>query len=346
MPHGEGRRHWRLAGDEAARLGGFFGFVGLLHLLGWWFFLLYAHDFGRVYAGAGALAYSFGLRHAFDADHISAIDDTTRFLMQKGKRPLGVGFFFSLGHSTIVFGLSLAIAFAAEAVQRHLKTFQSIGGVIGASVSGSFLWLVGILNLIVLVGIAKVWREMKRGSYRREELEEMLVQRGVMNRLLGKRFRNLIKSSWQMYPVGVLFGLGFDTASEVGLLAITAAAATTGQAAGGRHIPFLGIIALPILFAAGMSLMDTADGAFMAKAYDWAFSSPLRKVYYNMTTTGLSVFVALGIGTIEYLQVISAKLKINSGVFGWLDKLNFEVLGYAIVATFVVTWVGSVALFK
>lgn len=340
------RGRWRLSGDEAARLGGFFGFVALLHVLGWGFFLFYAHDFGRVYAGAGALAYSFGLRHAFDADHISAVDDTTRFLMQKGKKPLGVGFFFSLGHSTIVFGLSLAIALAAQAVQRHIKTFQSLGSVIGATVSGSFLWLVGILNLIVLIGIVKVWREMKRGTYRREELEELLLQRGFMNRLLGRRFRNFIAESWQMYPVGILFGLGFDTASEVGLLAITAAAATTGQGAGGRPIPFLGIIALPILFAAGMSLMDTADGAFMAKAYDWAFSSPLRKVYYNMTTTGLSVFVALGIGTIEYLQVVSAKLKVNSGLFAWLDKLNFEVLGYAIVATFVLTWVGSVALFK
>jgi nickel/cobalt transporter (NiCoT) family protein len=198
----------------------------------------------------------------------------------------------------------------------------------------------------VLVGIVKVWTEMKRGTYRREELEELLLQRGFMNRLLGRRFRNLIRASWQMYPVGVLFGLGFDTASEVGLLAITAAAATTSQAAGGRHIPFLGIIALPILFATGMALMDTADGAFMAKAYDWAFASPLRKIYYNMTTTGLSVFVALGIGTIEYLQVVSAKLKLQSALLSWVDRLNFEVLGYAIVATFLVAWIGSVALFK
>src|SRR6266568_746692 len=219
---GEGAVHFNRG--EWTRLGGFYGAIALLHVLGWGFFLSYAHSFGAVYAGAGALAYSFGLRHAFDADHISAIDDTTRFLMQKGEKPLGVGFFFSLGHSTIVFGLSLAIAFAAEAVQHHIKTFQSVGGVIGATVSGSFLWLVGILNLIILVGIVKVWREMKLGTYRREELEELLVQRGFMNRLLGPRFRNLIRASWQMYPVGVLFGLGFDTASEVGLLAITAAA--------------------------------------------------------------------------------------------------------------------------
>jgi len=341
------RGHWGFSRKETARLGGFFGFVALLHVLGWGFFLYYAHDFGRVYAGAGALAYSFGLRHAFDADHISAIDDTTRFLLQKGKRPLGVGFFFSLGHSTIVFALSLAIAFAAQAVQRHIHTFQTIGGVIGATVSGTFLWIVGILNLIVLIGIVKIWRQMKAGTFHRDELEELLLQRGFMNRLLGSRFRKFISESWQMYPIGVLFGLGFDTASEVGLLAITAAAATQVSSTGAPiHIPFLGIIALPILFAAGMSLMDTADGAFMSRAYGWAFSSPLRKVYYNMTTTALSVFVALAVGTVEYVQVLSSQLHLDGPVIGWINNMNFETLGYVIVGTFLVTWIGSVVLFK
>jgi nickel/cobalt transporter (NiCoT) family protein len=342
-----GRRHWSFSRGETARLGGFFGAVAALHLIGWGLFLYYAHDFGRVYAGAGALAYSFGLRHAFDADHISAIDDTTRFLMQKGRRPLGVGFFFSLGHSTIVLSLSLAIAFAAQAVQRHIHTFQTVGGVIGATVSGTFLWIVGILNLLVLIGIVRVWRQMKAGTFQKDELEELLLQRGFMNRLLGRRFRNFITESWQMYPVGVLFWLGFDTASEVGLLAITAAAATQTRASGAAiHVPFLGIIALPILFAAGMSLMDTADGAFMSRAYGWAFSSPLRKVYYNMTTTALSVFVALAIGTIEYVQVLSQQLHLEGGVLDWINALDFETLGYVIVATFLVAWVGSVALFK
>lgn len=339
-------RKWGFSRSEIARLGGFFGFISLLHVLGWGFFLYYAHDFGRVYAGAGALAYTFGLRHAFDADHISAVDDTTRFLMQKGKRPLGVGFFFSLGHSTIVFSLAVAIAFAAQAVQKHLKTFQDIGGLIGATVSGTFLWIVGILNLLVLIGIVKIWREMKEGNFKKDELEELLLQRGFMNRILGSRFRRFISESWQMYPVGLLFGLGFDTASEVGLLAITAAAATQTTGSNAAHIPFLGIIALPILFAAGMSMMDTADGVFMMKAYGWAFSSPLRKVYYNMTTTALSVFVAIGIGTIEYLQVTSEKFHINNAVFRWLNGLDFSVLGYAIVATFLIAWIGSVALFK
>jgi high-affinity nickel-transport protein len=343
---GTSRGHWAFSRNEMARLGGFFGFVALLHVLGWGFFLYYSHDFGRIYAGAGALAYSFGLRHAFDADHISAIDDTTRFLMQKGKKPLGVGFFFSLGHSTIVFMLSLAIAFAAQAVQRHIHAFQRIGSTVGATVAGSFLWLVGILNLIVLIGIIKVWREMKTGAYDNQQLEELMLQRGFMNRLLGSRFRKFISESWQMYPVGVLFGLGFDTASEVGLLAITAAAVTQGRAGAPVRVPFLGLIALPILFAAGMSLMDTADGAFMAKAYGWAFASPLRKVYYNMTTTALSVFVALAIGTIEYLQVVSMQLNVKNPFFNWLNHLNFETLGYVIVGSFLFFWIGSIVLFK
>lgn len=332
--------------DEAFRLGGLSGGVLLLHLIGWGLFLRYAHSFGPVYAGAGALAYGFGLRHAFDADHISAIDDTTRFLLQRGKKPLGVGFFFSLGHSTIVFALSLGLAVAARSVQAHMGTMQSWGSVIGASVSGTFLWIVGILNLVVLLGIIKVYRAMQTGQYSREHLEDLLTQRGFMNRILGSRFRKLISESWHMYPVGVLFGLGFDTATEVGLLGITAGAATTSTSAGGNSLPVLGIIALPIIFAAGMSMMDTADGVFMSKAYRWAFTSPLRKVYYNMTTTALSVFVALAIGSVEFLQVISTELKINDPVFNWLNGLDFETLGYGIVGLFIAAWIGSVVFYK
>lgn len=322
-----------------------FGFIGLLHALGWGLFLYYADDFGRVYAGAGALAYTFGLRHAFDADHISAVDDTTRLLIQQGNGPLSVGFFFSLGHSTIVFLLAVGIALAAQAVQAHLETFQEVGGLIGATVSATFLWIVGVFNLIVLMGIVRIWQEMKRGNFKNEELEELLLRRGFMNRLLGKRF-GFISKSWQMYPVGLLFGLGFDTASEVGLLAITASAATRASGGGVESIPLLGIIALPILFAAGMSLMDTADGVFMVRAYGWAFSSPVRKIYYNMTTTALSVFVAIGIGTIEYLQVTGDRFHIDNAFFAWLERLDFSMLGYAIVGTFLVTWIASVTLFK
>jgi len=331
---------------ELARGAGFYGFIALLHILGWGFFLAYAHSFGAAYAGAGALAYTFGLRHAFDADHISAIDDTTRFLIQREKHPLGVGFFFSLGHSTIVFLLCLALAFAARAVQSHMGTLQAIGTVVGASVSGTFLWIVGLINLVVFVGIWRAYQEMKRGAYSRERLEELLLQRGFMNRLLGSRFRRFVSDSWQMYPIGILFGLGFDTATEVGLLAVTAGAAGLATDGSGAQLPFLGIIALPVLFAAGMSLMDTTDGVFMSKAYRWAFTSPLRKVYYNLTTTGLSVFVALAIGTIEYLQVVSTQLKIDNPIFNWLNGLDFETMGYAIVAIFLLTWVLAVVLFK
>jgi high-affinity nickel-transport protein len=331
---------------EMGRLSGFYGFVLFLHVVGWGFFLHYSHSFGAAYAGAGALAYGFGLRHAFDADHISAIDDTTRFMLQRGKSPLGVGFFFSLGHSTIVFLLSFGLAVGARAVQEHMHTMQDVGGVLGATVSGTFLWIVGILNLIVFIGIWQVYQQMKTGKYRPEHLEELLTQRGFMNRLLGSRFRNLISESWQMYPVGVVFGLGFDTATEVGLLAITAGAASTATTSGGGAVPVMGIIALPVLFAAGMSLMDTTDGAFMSKAYRWAFTSPLRKVYYNLTTTGLSVFVALTIGTIEYLQVMSSEFKVDNVLFNWLNGLDFETLGYGIVAIFILAWAGSVVLFK
>jgi high-affinity nickel-transport protein len=346
--HGAPRTRLSFTPAEWGRLGGMYGFIVFLHVVGWGFFLYYAHDFGPVYASAGALAYTFGLRHAFDADHIAAIDDTTRFLMQRGQRPLGVGFFFSLGHSTIVFGLSLGLAVATQAVQQHIASFRNVGGFIGATVSGTFLWIVGIFNLIVFMGIWKVWQQMKRGTYDQEHLEELLVQRGFMNRLLGRRFKNFVSKSSRMYPVGVLFGLGFDTASEVGLLALTAVAATQrqGGAAGAEHIPFMGIICLPVLFAAGMALMDTTDGVFMSRAYDWAFTSPVRKIYYNLTTTGLSVFVALVVGTIEYLQVISNRLHIDSGFFNWLNNLDFETLGYAIVATFILAWALSVAMFK
>lgn len=337
--------HW-FTGREWFRLSGFYSSIVLLHVVGWGLFLHYSHSFGAVYAGAGALAYGFGLRHAFDADHISAVDDTTRFMLQRGKKPLGVGFFFSLGHSTIVFLLSFGLAIGVRSVQVHMHTMQSIGSVLGAGISGTFLWIVGILNLMVFVGVWRVYKQMQTGTYSREHLEELLLQRGFMNRLLGSRFRNLISESWHMYPVGVLFGLGFDTASEVGLLAITAGASSAATTSHGAALPVLGVIALPILFAAGMSLMDTTDGVFMSKAYNWAFTSPLRKVYYNLTTTGLSVFVALAVGTVEFLQVISSELKINSPPFSWLNTLDFETLGYGIVGLFVLAWISSVVLFK
>ncbi len=339
-------RQWFSRGEKV-RLGAFFGMIALLHLVGWGLFAIYGDRFGPAYAGAGSLAYVFGLRHAFDADHISAVDDTTRYLMQRGKRPLGVGFFFSLGHSTVVLGLALAISFAARGVAHHLPAIEKIGGTVGATVSATFLIVIAVLDFTILRGIVAVWKKTKSGDYKRDELDDLMSQRGFMNRMLGSRWRRLITESWHMYPVGFLFGLGFDTASEIGLLAVTAAAATAAPHGGhAQTLPFAAIIALPLLFTAGMSLMDTTDGVFMAKAYDWAFRNPLRKVYYNMATVGLGVFVASVVGTVEYLQVLSTHVHWHGPFWDWINSLDFEILGYVIVATFLALWVGSVVLYK
>jgi len=323
---------------EWARLGGLYGFIIFLHILGWGLYLHFANGYTSL-VGLGVVAYLFGLRHAFDADHISAVDDTVRYMLQKGKQPLGVGFFFSLGHSSIVLGLAVAIAFSANAVKQHLPQLQNLGGVIGASVSGVFLWIIGILNLLVLLDIIKVWGQAKTGKHSHAHLEELLSQRGFMNRLFGGRLQKVINHSWQMYPLGLLFGLGFDTASEVGLLAITA-----GASAG--NLPLPAVLSLPVLFAAGMTMMDTTDGVLMVKAYNWAFLNPLRKIYYNITTTGLSVAVALIIGTIELLQVMINVLGLKGAVFDYIRNLDFGVLGYVIVGTFLLAWGISVAIWK
>ncbi len=331
--------------SELRRLGGFYGVIAAFHVAGWGLFLYYGHRGGPVYAGAGALAYSFGLRHAFDADHISAVDDSTRFLMQRGQDPLGTGFFFSLGHSTIVVVLAVGLATAAESVQRHIPTLQRIGGTVGATVSGTFLMVIAFLDFLILLGVIDVWKKAKTGAYEPETLDELMGQRGYMNRLLGARWRHFLATSWQMYPIGLLFGLGFDTASEVGLLALTAAAAT-GKAHAAGHLPVGGIIALPLLFTAGMTLMDTTDGIFMAKAYGWAFSNPIRKIYYNLSTVSLGVFVAGGIGTVEYLQVLSNHTHFHGAFWDFLNGLDFEMLGYVIVGAFIAFWVASVAWYK
>jgi high-affinity nickel-transport protein len=326
-----------IPGREWLRLSAFLGAVVVLHVAGWGLFLYYSGQY-RPLVGLGLTAYLFGLRHAFDADHIAAIDNTTRKLLQQGTRPMGVGFFFSLGHSTIVFGLVTALAVAAGTVNSQIPGFQDYGGVIGTGVSGTFLWIIGILNLIVLIDIVRIFGEMRGGEYDKERLENRLLQRGMMSRWFGRFFR-LIDHSWQMYPLGVLFGLGFDTATEIGLLALAAGVAV-------HSVPFLAILSLPMLFAAGMCLMDTLDGVFMSHAYGWAFSNPVRKVYYNMTVTTLSVVVALAIGTVELLQVLSARLSLGGGFWTWIDNLNFGSLGYLIVALFVLMWTASFAIWK
>jgi len=334
------RKRWLtvLTPAEWLRLSGFAGGVALLHVLGWGLFLWYSRS-NPALAGLGTLAYTFGLRHAFDADHIAAIDNTTRKFLQEGKRSLGVGFFFSLGHSTIVFALAAGLAVAAHTVDSSIPAFQDYGSSIGASVSGTFLWIIGILNLLVLLDILRIFSGMRRGSYDRERLEQRLLDRGFMNRFFLGGLARRIKASWQMYPLGLLFGLGFDTATEVGLLALAAGVAT-------HHVPVLAVLSLPLLFAAGMSLMDTADGAFMSQAYGWAFSNPVRKVYYNITVTSLSVAVALLIGTIELLQVAAAKLSLESGFWAFLGGLDFSKLGYGIVGLFVLTWAVSYGVWK
>ena len=327
-----------LSRPEWLRLSAFGGGVLFLHLLGWGLFLYYARH-NPALAGLGSLAYTFGLRHAFDADHIAAIDNTTRKLLQDGKRSMGVGFFFSLGHSTVVFSLAAGLALAAKTVNSRIPGFQNVGGYIGASVSGTFLLLIGLLNLVVLLDILGVFRQMKRGAYNEQKLEEALQNQGLMSRFFLKRVGDRINASWKMYPLGVLFGLGFDTATEIGLLAIAAGVAT-------HNVPFLAIISLPIIFAAGMSLMDTADGAFMSHAYGWAFSNPIRKVYYNITVTSLSVAVALIIGMIELLQVTAAKFSLYGGFWAFLDNLNFGNIGYVVVGLFIATWAFSVILWR
>jgi len=328
-------------GGERRRLGGLFSAVLLLHVLGWG--LLIAYGIGHpAFLGLGGLAYTFGLRHAFDADHISAIDNTTRKLLQEGKRPVAVGFFFSLGHSTVVFLIAVLLGFAVKTIVQSVVSdtgeLKHIGGLLGTSVSGVFLVVIGLLNLLILLDILRVYRRMRRGEYDRGSLHHELVAGGLMTRVFGRLFR-IVSSSWHLYPIGFLFGLGFDTASEVALLAVSAGAAASG-------VPFLAVISLPLIFAAGMSLMDTADGAFMSKAYSWAFSNPIRKVFYNLTVTSLSVFVALFVGVVELSQILIRVLDLRGGVFDFVTGLDFGTLGFVIVAAFVVTWVIAFTIFK
>ena len=320
------------------RLAGFYGAIALLHLAGWGLYLYYATDYPAL-VGLGFVAYMFGLRHAFDADHIAAVDDTVRFMLQKGRRPLGIGFFFSLGHSSVVLALAITVVFAANWAKTSMPMLKDMGGLIGASVSGTFLLVIAVLNFIVLLGILRVWGMARRGTHSHDHLEELLAKRGLMNRLFGGRLTRVMRHSWQMYPLGLLFGLGFDTASEIGLLAMTA-----GASAG--NLPLPGVLCLPILFAAGMTAMDTTDGVLMVKAYDWAFVNPLRKIFYNITLTSLSIGIALVIGLVQLLQVAGTLLHLDGPFFTFVGDLEFDVLGYVIAGVFVGGWLLSMALWK
>lgn len=349
LPKPPGTRGRRFDGGEIRRLVLMYGFIAALHVAGFGLFAYYnarysglADSQGQLlYAGAAGLAYTLGMRHAFDADHISAIDDTTRYLLQKGKRPLGAGLAFSLGHSTVVFALSVAIAFAAQAANRFQAGFADIGGVIGTLVSGVFLYAIAALNFAVLRGIVRTWREAKAGRHQPEELDRLLADRGLMNRVFKGRYNRFINHSWQLYPVGLLFGLGFDTATQVGALGLAAGSAADGT------LPPLAIIALPLIFAAGMSLMDTTDGIFMAKAYEWSFTNPVRKIYYNLTMTGLSIFVAFVVGTVELVSLLAERLGAGDRQ-PWkaFADIDLNAIGIGIVVTFLLTWVGAVVFWK
>jgi nickel/cobalt transporter (NiCoT) family protein len=298
--------------------------------------------------GVGVLAYTFGLRHAFDADHIAAIDNSTRKLLADNARngttrkPLSLGFWFSLGHSTIVFGLAFLLSVGVKAlagpVENDNSALHSVTGIIGTSVSGVFLWILGILNLFVLLGIFRIFREMRAGQYDEQALDAQLNKRGFMNRFLNGMTKSVTKP-WHIYPVGVLFGLGFDTATEVGLLVLAGGAAAF-------NLPFYSILILPVLFAAGMCLMDTIDGVFMNAAYGWAFMKPVRKVFYNITITAISVAVALIIGSIELIGVVANQANITSGPISAIANVPLDYAGYAIVGLFFVSWIVALAVWR
>jgi high-affinity nickel-transport protein len=311
-------------------------FILGLHIVGWGVLIAivaphrYQIASGQILGiGLGLTAYTLGMRHAFDADHIAAIDNTTRKLMSEGKRPVSVGFWFSLGHSTIVFALVALLALGVRAlagqVENDSSLLQRITGVVGTAVSGVFLYSIGIINLVILIGIIKVFRKMRQGAYDEKSLEEQLSSRGFMNKILSGATKTVTKPS-QMYPIGVLFGLGFDTATEVGLLVLAGGAAA---------------FALP-----WYAILDTIDGCFMNFAYGWAFSKPVRKVYYNITVTALSVAVALIIGTIELVSILTEKTGVTSGPLAAIANINLDYVGYAIVLLFVLTWLIAITIWK
>jgi nickel/cobalt transporter (NiCoT) family protein len=292
-----------------------------------------------VLAGLGLVSYILGLRHAVDADHIAAIDNTTRKLLHENKRPLTVGTWFSLGHSTVVVGLIVAFVLAARTISSSVPTLQADGDVIGTLVSGGFLWVIGLVNVVVVVGVYHVFKKMREGKLDQSELDDLMEKRGFMNRFFHRLFK-VVNEPWQIYPIGVLFGLGFDTATEVALIAISVGVGVSAS------VPLYYVLVLPLMFTCGMVLIDTTDGVAMRMAYGWAFLNPLRKVYYNLTVTIISVMVAWLIGSVELLQVLSTELNLGGGFWAWLDGLNFETLGYGIVAIFVASWVISMAYWK
>jgi high-affinity nickel-transport protein len=334
------RERVRLGGIAVAIIGLFVvGFVLLLAAAPHHYRVSRTDVFG---VGTGILALTLGMRHAFDADHIAAIDNTTRKLMADGQRPMSVGFFFSLGHSTVVFALTVLLGLGLRAVDAQVhhgaSGLHDVTGVVGTTVSGAFLYVIAALNVVVLVSIVRVSRDLRRGRFDDGELERQLDQRGLMNRFFGPLARR-VDAPWKMYPVGILFGLGFDTATEVALLVLSGTAVASG-------LPFWAILSLPVLFAAGMSLFDTLDGCFMNFAYDWAFSQPARKVYFNLVITGLSVTVAFFIGTVELLGLLGTEAGWQGAFWHAVGGFDINTAGFVIVGLFVVTWAIAVAVWR
>jgi len=327
-------------GNLRGRIAGLYAFLALFNIAAWAWALVAFRDY-PVLLGTALLAYSFGLRHAVDADHIAAIDNVTRKLMQEGKRPVAVGFFFSLGHSTVVVLASCAVAAAAIALEGQFTALQNVGGIVGTLVSALFLFAIALANVAILVGVFRTFQRVRRGGRLVEEdLDLLLGNRGLLGRLFKPLFR-LIGKSWHMYPLGFLFGLGFDTATEIGLLGISAAEAAKGM-------PIWSVLVFPALFTAGMSLVDTTDGILMLGAYGWAFVKPIRKLYYNMTITFVSVLVAIVIGGIETLGLIGDQLALKGVFWDAIGALNdnFGTLGYVIIAIFAVSWIVSAVVYR
>jgi high-affinity nickel-transport protein len=364
MPSGQGRApaigsrlhavRTALTAREWSRLAPMFGFILGVNIAGWAIFVLYVMPHHFDYRGEGGsrglgvgigvaiTAWFLGFRHAFDADHISCIDNTTRKLMADGKRPLGSGFFFSFGHSTVIVAVGVGITIAARAVFGAVvdpsSAFETAGGTIGTLLSAAFLYLIALLNLIVLSGIFKVFRDMRDGAYDEQQLEAQLQARGLMYRFFG-RFMKSINHTWQLYFVGLVFGIGFDTATEMVLLAATAYAAIQG-------LPYFAVLALPFLFSGGMMLFDTLDGAFMMFAYGWAFARPVRKVYYNLVITGLSIGAAFIIGTIEILGILTTEMHLHGAFWDTMANFNINVAGFCIAALFVLVWAAALIYWR
>jgi nickel/cobalt transporter (NiCoT) family protein len=343
------RSAWRSSSDvERARIGAMLLCIAAVNALGWGIFALailphhFRYDGLGVGIGVAITAWTLGLRHAFDADHIAAIDNSTRKLMADGGRPLGTGFFFALGHSSVVMVVGVGITVAAKAVFKAVVTpssgFESAGGVAGTVLSASFLWMIAALNLVVLVGIVRVFRDMRRGIYDEQELEAQLLSRGLMYRFFG-RMMSSIEHTWQLFFVGFVFGLGFDTATEVLLLAGTAAAVTEG-------LPWYAVLTLPLLFSGGMMLCDSIDGLFMNFAYGWAFARPVRKVYYNITITALSIGVAFLVGGIEIVGLLSNELHLHGWLGDYMASFDLNTAGYMVVGLFVVVWALALTIWR